>query len=320
MSKLCFNNVTYSTKNWSGLYNLELESGRCYVVCGPSGSGKSTFVHLAAGFLAPKTGDIQLNGDSLTTLPPHKRHLSFMSQADGLFPGVSIMENLSLALHDSLLSDSQKKKNIIDTVLSLDLETSILERLPSEISGGQLSRCNLARAVLRPCQWLFLDEPFAAVDRPTRIQILGWLRRWMNERKTTITLIAHDLDDIFTIATDIIVIDEGKVVEIAKLSDAIARPKSSMCARILRSGLIIFDRSRKFFIASENLFTSKKDADHIPQDFLSSHTFQSPQVTQIGRSMRVVDLIDANDITLPFASDFSNTVWFDQRMASPLEN
>jgi thiamine transport system ATP-binding protein len=315
MPKLKFQNLKYSTAAWSGQYNLEFASERCYVLCGPSGAGKSTLVNLAAGFLIPQQGDILIDDKSICALPPHKRSISFMSQSDSLFPSITIAENLNLAFHDSAISRKAAGDRINEVITSLDIDRSLLDRLPSQLSGGQLSRCNLARAVLRPCKWLILDEPFAAVDRPTRLQILGWLQSWMKQTMSGIILISHDLDDIFTIATDITVIDQGSVIEHAPLQHALTKPSSARSARLLRSGLVTDVNGSLMFIAAAHLFTSLPQAKTISESFLASHKFKAPQKTAIGGLLRIIDLEDANDVTLQNSADFDDVVWFDKRLA-----
>ena len=319
MPRLTFDQLRYKTKTWAAEFNLDFENGRWYVVCGPSGAGKSTLANLAAGLIRPNSGDIRVDGTSISHLPPHLRGISLMGQSDGLFPGISIFENLLLAMHDSTVTSHEKTKRINSLANSLGLEPAILNRLPAQVSGGQLSRCNLARSILRPCQWLFLDEPFAAVDRPTRLQILDWLNHWMKETKAGIILIAHDLDDIFTVATDLTVIANGTVVEHAPLVTALKQPSSVLSARLLRAGIITSVESNEFFVASSHLITSQSTAMSIPEPFRSTHNFVSPHTTQVGAWMRVIDCFDANDITLPFDPEFKKTVWFDSRLRSPIK-
>lgn len=313
MPKLIFDRLRYATKTWAAEFNLELATERWYVVCGPSGAGKSTFANLAAGLVAPNSGDLRIDETSIAHLPPHRRGISLMGQVDGLFPGISILENLFLAMHDSSLIKTEKLERITSLIRSLGLDLDLLSRLPTQISGGQLSRCNLARALLRPCQWLFLDEPFAAVDRPTRLQILDWLQKWMRESKASIILISHDLDDVFTVATDVTVIANGAIVEHATLAKALSQPMSAISARLLRSGIIINEDKTEFFIASAHLETSQVEAIKIPEQHRGKHVFVSPRKTQVGTWMRVIDCFDANDVTLPFNPEFENVVWFDLR-------
>ena len=290
------------------------------MVCGASGSGKSTLSNLLAGFLTPTAGVLSLSGDSLIGLPPHKRSISYMGQYDGLFPAISIKDNLKLALHDVNLPEHLKNEKISNLLRDLELDSSLLSRLPSEISGGQLSRCNLARAVLRPCRWLILDEPFNAVDRTTRLQILAWLKSWMKESESSIILVSHDLDDIFTVATDISIIHNGRILEQAPLATALAEPRCVSTARILRSGLIISGNGPTKFVSSEFVFTAKSDLKSVPEEFQASHVFVSPKTTKVGAFLRIIDLQDGNDLTIPFDSEFSNVVWFDSRQAHNLQS
>jgi ABC-type thiamine transport system ATPase subunit len=313
MTKLTFDRVKYKTRSWVADFSVELESDRWYVVCGASGAGKSTFANLASGLLSPESGDIFEDGKSIMHLPPHQRKISLMGQYDGLFPGISISDNLHLSLHDSPLTTTQRLDRINNIIDSLSLDRALLTRMPSQLSGGQLSRCNLARTLLRPCQWLFLDEPFASVDRPTRLQILEWLGRWAQETRATIILITHDLDDVFTVATDVTVVDNGVIVDHASLDKVISEPKSIVSARLLRAGIIIHVDSRIFFVAAENLRVSVDEAMKIPETFRVSHVFKSPRATRVGPWMRIVDFADANDVTLPYTSDFKRTVWYDRR-------
>lgn len=315
MPNLIFDQLKYSIGKWSSEFHIELAEERWHVVCGPSGAGKSTLINLASGILMPSSGDIRFGDHSIAHLPPHQRNMSFMGQADSLFPGISIFQNLLLSLHDCQIDRAEKDRRILTLTQSMGLDPAILTRQTNELSGGQLSRCNLARALLRPCRWLFLDEPFAAVDRPTRLQILDWLRGWMKENKITIVLIAHDLDDVYTVATDITVISDGRIVEHAPLQDALNKPKSLISARFLRAGLIINRANQNIFIPSSCLITSHSEAQKIPEQFRSFHTFTSPSATRVGPCIRVIDFCDANDVTLPFNADFDRTIWFDRRNA-----
>jgi len=253
-----------------------------------------------------------MNGKSLAHLAPHLRDISYMSQANALFPGISILENLMLALHDDNSSPPRKIAKINHLATMLKLDADLLTRLPSKVSGGQLSRANLARALLRPCSWLLLDEPFAAVDRQTRLSILNSLREWQVSTKAGILLVSHDLDDIFTVATDVTVIAEGKVVENSPLRDAINSPRCLSTARILRAGLTRITTSGPVFVRTDHLHTERGQV-LCDEKNLDSIVLKAPQATRVGSSLRVIDLIDGTDVTLRAAGDFNGTLWFDTR-------
>jgi ABC-type sugar transport system ATPase subunit len=286
-------------------------------VTGESGCGKSTFLRLLSGLLTAIDGDILLDGRSLAHLAPHLRSVSFMSQANSLFPGISIYENLMLALHDNHSNQQQKADKIRNLSSILKLNDSVLERLPSKVSGGQLSRANLARALLRPCSWLLLDEPFAAVDRQTRLSILSSLREWQLATKTGILLVSHDLDDVFTVATDVTIVSDGKIVENTTLRDAIDSPRNLSTARLLRAGLVRLTPSGSIFVRPDHLRTNRDQIDCEDQH-VDSIALTSPQATRIGLSLRVIDLTDGTDVTISTPGEFNGTLWFDRRNAQSL--
>jgi len=314
MYELSCSNIVFGHNSWTCDYSVSFEPQRFHMVCGTSGSGKSTLLKLIAGLAMPKSGHIKIGERTISSLPPHLRGVSFMGQQDGLFPGMSIFENLKLSFHDSKLKESLQREKILNITTSLGLEESFLNRLPSKVSGGQLSRCNLARAILRPCEWLLLDEPFAAVDRPTRLSILKWLREWQLQNTISIILVSHDLDDVFATGTHLTAIANGRIIEQAPLDVAINQPKSSDTARFLRSGLVLTKGQRNFFVSAGKIFTAKTDLN-CPTEHLQCHRLESPHVTKIGNVSRIIDLSDGTDVTLSHTSEFEGNFWFDARDA-----
>ena len=310
MSVIECESLTFGAGNWTCEYTGTFNPGKWHIVCGESGSGKSTLLRLLTGLLRPTGGNLKLNGHGITDLAPHKRKMSFMSQENALFPGVSVFENLMLALHDAEISRAEARHAIEDLTNRLGISGEMLSRMPSALSGGQLSRCNLARALLRPATWLLLDEPFAAVDRPTRLSILGWLKNWTNASGTGIILVSHDLDDIFTVATDVTVIADGKIVENCPLTLAIESPSHVSTARLLRAGLVYEENDVTYFVPPSAIHTSKESLT-CGEQITRGLPLHQPQVTKLGKGMRVIDLSTGCDLFLPWDQDFRNTLWFD---------
>jgi ABC-type Fe3+/spermidine/putrescine transport system ATPase subunit len=301
--------LTFNTNAWTGDYSVKFSAGEWNILCGPSGSGKSTFLNLICGLLTAKSGDVYLGSERISNWAPHLRKISYMNQVNSLFPEISILENLLLSMHRDHIETS-KKKLIIETLTSeLNLDTGLLERMPSQLSIGQLSRFNLARALLFPCEWLLLDEPFAAVDRTSRLKILSVIKRWQLKSGAGILLVSHDLDDIFTAATHVSVFQGGKIIEKAPLTDAIDRPTQRLTAELLRSGLIVKKNGMTSFVPCSKLFC------HAPEELTASQqvekvVLEAPQVTKIGSIMRIIDLNSTVDVTLPWNPDFNGTLWF----------
>ena len=298
-----------TTNKWSCDYTASFRPSGWHVLCGSSGAGKSTLLHLLTGVVTPQSGDIKMGGKNVSHLPPHQRQLSFMSQSNSLFPGISILENLLLALHDSPSSPTEKVKQAREMAERLSLKQEILDRPASKLSGGQLSRCNLARTLLRPCSWLLLDEPFSAVDRPTRLSILTWLQDWQKSTGAGIILVSHDLDDIFTVATDVHIVENGSVLESGTLSDSLAHPRSIAMARTLRAGIIVTTPSGPAFVGSQNLYTSLSLAP-VNRANLQSIALRDAQITRLGSTMRIIDLHHGYDVVMPWDEHFEGTLWY----------
>ena len=312
MGRIDCKSLSYKTPMWQGEYSCTFGTGEWHVLCGGSGAGKSTLLHLMLGLTEPTSGDIVQDGVSLAALPPHKRQMSFMSQLNALFPGITVEDNLMLALHDSSFDIEAKKKKIGEMADHLRIRSELLERLPSKLSGGELSRCNLARALLRPCRWLLLDEPFAAVDRPTRLSILGWLREWQKNSGSGVILVSHDLDDVFTVASHVTVVENGKVIENTPISTSINRPSHTATAQLLRAGIVLQNVHGHCFVSARNIQLSRSQVP-CPDEFIQSVVLQNPQVTEVGGILRIIDLATASDLSLPANGTFQGSLWFDQR-------
>jgi ABC-type Fe3+/spermidine/putrescine transport system ATPase subunit len=307
-----FENLSFNRVNWNCQFSGKFETGRFYALCGESGAGKSTLFSLLTGLLRPDSGSISINGNSIAHLPPHQRGIGLMTQHNSLFPAVTCSQNLQLAYRE-VVSDSQNWIRELADLLNLKHE--LLDRYPHELSGGQLARMNLARALVARHKWILLDEPFASVDRPNRLSVLNKLHGWQKTNPCTIVLIAHDLDDIFPVATDIVTFDKGKITEQAPLSIALSQPQRTSTARLLKNGLIIEKSSESFFLPSQHISVpshGKVDADKILDEFTLSNFAQYRR----GNINRVFDFDSQSDFS--FASDrpFYGTISFDSNYLS----
>jgi ABC-type sugar transport system ATPase subunit len=312
-------NLTARFKNWEGIFNSKFGEGEWHVLCGASGSGKSTLFQLMLGLMRADAGILMINGINAINVPPHKRSMTFMAQYNLLLPHLTILENLDLALHDSGKSRQEKSEKIDHMIALLKLESHHLAQRPNELSGGQLSRFNLARSLLRPARWLLLDEPFAAVDRPTRLSILEWLRKWQQQTGAGILLVSHDLDDIFNVASHVTVLNDGRLLESQALSDAIQSPQHVTTATLLRAGIVIKNNQKSQFISSSHLALHPEEITCDP-NFLDVIHLNNARDIRIGNSLRIIELATATDITLPASRCFTGSLWFDRRNIKLIKN
>lgn len=195
--------------------NLTIPSGSFAALLGPSGCGKTTLLRTIAGLVRPSSGAIrfgkQLVSVSSLVLPPHKRNIGYLPQEGGLFPHLSVGENVGFALSKNL-SDLDRK-SVIEEMLELVGLTGYAARKPHQLSGGQQTRVALARALaLRPAIVL-LDEPFSNLDHALRAEVSGEVVSLLKKSKTTSLMVTHDREDALVSADLIALMRDGQVVQ-----------------------------------------------------------------------------------------------------------
>ena len=181
---------------------------------GPSGSGKSTLLSLIAGFVKPDSGHLILNGVTLfnseegINLAPNLRRIGMLFQDGSLFPHLSIKNNLTYGL--DLLSLESRVIHLSDVIEMLEL-VSLLEKRPYELSGGEVQRVALGRALLMSPKLLLLDEPLSSLDEKLKKQILPFLKRIKENVEIPMIYVSHDLEEINYLTTSIMNIQNGQI-------------------------------------------------------------------------------------------------------------
>ncbi|HTM76094.1 MAG TPA: ATP-binding cassette domain-containing protein [Devosia sp.] len=180
-------------------FSFEAEPGQVTAVSGASGSGKSTLLDLLAGFLAPASGTLTLDGRDLLPLPPEQRPVSLLLQSESLFEHLSAARNVALGLPAGTPRATLNQR-VAEALAAVGLE-GIGSQRAATLSGGQKQRAALARTLLRDRPVLLLDEPFSALDDDTR-QTIRTLVRTLTERQNWHTiLVSHHQDDVAALAT-----------------------------------------------------------------------------------------------------------------------
>jgi len=207
---LTLTNLTYLYNHLPMRFSLSMQAGERLAILGPSGAGKSTLLSLVAGFLTVNSGSLLLNGEDHSHTPPAKRPVSMLFQENNLFPHLTVAQNIGLGLHPGLKLDPQQKQALQDIARRVGLDT-LLDRLPSQLSGGQRQRAALARCLVRQQPLLLLDEPFSALDPALRKEMLQLVDEVCQERKITLLMVSHSIEDAARIAPRSILIVDGRV-------------------------------------------------------------------------------------------------------------
>jgi osmoprotectant transport system ATP-binding protein len=209
-----------------GSVNLALGAHRTTALIGPSGSGKSTLLRLVMGLVGADQGSIWLDGEELTPASAAnlRSRMGYVIQDGGLFPHLTAGENLALPAQVSGWS-SEQTAGRIDELAALTLfPADGLVRYPVQLSGGQRQRVGLMRALMLDPNVLLLDEPLGALDPLIRADLQKDLRGIFRELKKTVVLVTHDLAEAAYLADDIVLLNNGQVVQYGTFTDLKSNP------------------------------------------------------------------------------------------------
>jgi molybdate transport system ATP-binding protein len=222
--------------------SLECSTGELHALVGPSGSGKTTALRTIAGLSNAQTGSIECAGELwfnanelngiTTSLRPAERSCGFLFQQYALFPHLSALENVCIPLYNSIAESSERQAQARQWLNRMGIG-ELANRMPNQLSGGQQQRVALARALARSPKILLLDEPFSAVDAPTRQGLYKTLAELRKDLNIPILLVTHDLREADLLADRITVIDQGVGLQTAPPKVLFERPRNSRVAELV---------------------------------------------------------------------------------------
>lgn len=225
--------------------SLTAEPGQLLALLGPSGSGKSTTLRCVAGFIAPDAGEIALNGQNITAVPPERRGTALVFQQPTLFPHLSVGENVAFGLRMRGVDRAERLQQAEAMLADVQL-AGYAHRRPHQLSGGQRQRVALARALITQPRVLLLDEPFAPLDPELRDEMRVLVRRLQREQHLTTLLVTHDQQEASVMADQIALLIEGRVQQVGEPEAFYRRPASLAVAR---------------FFGAQNFLPGTLDAD-----------------------------------------------------------
>ncbi len=219
---------------------FELKKGQILAILGPSGAGKTLLLETIAGFYVPNSGQIYLDGQDISTLPVEKREIGFMFQDFALFPHWTVKENI---LSPIKFAKKYKKTNLDpeEIIKMLHIE-SLLDRYPSNLSGGEKQRVALARSLITNPKMFLFDEPMSALDARTREELREELLQILKKLSLSAIYVTHDHVEAFTLGDLVGIIKDGNLIQVGEKNQIFSKPNSKFVAN---------------FVGIENLFSAK---------------------------------------------------------------
>jgi multiple sugar transport system ATP-binding protein len=218
---------------------LRVGDGEFLVLLGPTGAGKTTTLRLVAGLERPDAGSVRLAGRNVTLDPPAARDTAFVFQQYSLYPHLTVYDNLAFPLRSPARREPEERirARVDEIARLLHIEDKLANRA-TQLSGGQMQRVAIGRALVRRPSIYLMDEPLSSLDAKLRAEFRVELKRIQRELGTTILYVTHDQTEAMTMATHIGVLDQGRLVQIGSPREIYADPVNAYVAARLGSPAI----------------------------------------------------------------------------------
>ena len=253
--------------------SLDIRSGEFIVLLGPSGAGKTTTLRLVAGLEAPDTGSVFIGGHDVTALAPALRDVTFVFQQYSLYPHLTVFENLAFPLRSPMRptpkADIDRKVNEVARMLRIEDK---LQSPATRLSGGQMQRVAMGRALVRNPAVTLMDEPLSSLDAKLRNDLRLELKRIQQDMGATMLYVTHDQTEALTLATRVGVLEQGRLVQLGTprqiyedpvssyVASRLGAPRINLVPRGTLAALAAPDRAATIGIRSEHLSLSSDPA------------------------------------------------------------
>ena len=222
-------------------FNLHVEHGEYVVLLGPSGCGKTTTLRMIGGHEHPTSGDIVLDGESLLGLPPDRRPTTTVFQHFALLPHRTVLENVEFGLKMHRVPKEERRRQAFEALSMVGLD-ELADRKPRALSGGQQQRVALARVLVTKPKALLLDEPLGDLDRLLQLRMRVELRNLQRELGLMFIHVTHNQEESLSMADRIVVMNDGRIQQIADPLTIATRPATELVARFMGDNNIVRGR------------------------------------------------------------------------------
>ncbi len=207
--------------------DLTVRQGELLMVAGESGSGKSTLLKACLGLADYFEGDLMIDGQPIENIDLKTGKYAYIRQEITLYPNLNVYENIAFPLRAMKLPQPEVDRRVKEIAALIDMSL-LLTRKPKQLSGGQQQRVAIGRALIKDPRYLFMDEPFSNTDVSLRANLRELVRRIHEKRKPTILFVTHDLEEAFSLAERIVILEDGKIIEHGTPQELKQDPKSEL--------------------------------------------------------------------------------------------
>ncbi|CAI0829242.1 putrescine ABC transporter ATP-binding subunit PotG [Serratia marcescens] len=230
---------TFDGQNAVEDVSLTIYKGEIFALLGPSGCGKSTLLRMLAGFEQPSEGQIVLDGQDMSHVPPYQRPINMMFQSYALFPHMTVEQNIAFGLKQDKMPRAEIAERVAEMLALVHMQ-EFARRKPHQLSGGQRQRVALARSLAKRPKLLLLDEPMGALDKKLRDRMQLEVTDILERVGVTCVMVTHDQEEAMTMAGRIAIMNRGKFVQIGEPEEIYEHPNSRFSAEFIGS-VNVFD-------------------------------------------------------------------------------
>ena len=236
MAQLRLVNVNKAYGSYVGVKNfsLDIKDQEFLVLLGPSGCGKSTTMRMIAGLEDVTSGEIWLGDRMVNNLEPKDRDISMVFQSYGLYPNLTVYENIRFPLRVRKVPQAQHHDMVMRAATMVEL-TEFLDRRPAALSGGQRQRVALGRAIVRKPTVFLMDEPLSNLDAKLRVSTRAQIKNLQHTLKTTTVYVTHDQIEAMTLADRVVVMNKGEIQQVGTPTDIYDHPTNTFVAGFIGS-------------------------------------------------------------------------------------
>lgn len=266
MSSVRIKSVTKKYKDVTAVNKMDLSinDGEFFILLGPSGAGKTTTLRLVSGLETPDGGEVFIDEVVVNNIPPALRDVAFIFQHYSLYPNLTVRQNFEFPLESNIrkVSEDEKNKKVKEVAKTLHID-HLLDRRVDKLSGGEMQRVSIGRAIVRSPKVFLMDEPLSNLDAKLREEMRAELKRLQVDMGSTIFFVTHDQIEAMTMGDRIAVLNNGKILQIGTPEDIYNDPGDLFVAQLVGSPTInIFEP----VVDEKNIIIEQNHIDYIPNE------------------------------------------------------